>query len=124
MPSCPRGREAVLSKVVDSIPPAAAVCADTVPMFTENRREPRVALALPLKVGDALEAVTRDISPSGLYFELHGAQLLEGTLNFEMVLEDANMKFTAQGTIVRVEHREGFTGVAVKLVAGRLEPIA
>jgi hypothetical protein len=93
-------------------------------MFEEKRLEPRSALKLPLRVTDALDGVTRDVSPSGLYFELAGEHELDGVLDFEMTLEEANMKFTAQGTIVRVEHRAGMTGVAVRLSAGRLDPIA
>jgi len=81
-------------------------------------------LALHLQVCDVLQAVTRDVSPSGLYFQVPGNHALEGTLFFEMDLEEANMKFTAEGTIVRVEHRDGFTGVAVKLFDRRLRSIA
>ncbi|MEJ6022091.1 PilZ domain-containing protein [Ramlibacter sp. PS4R-6] len=92
-------------------------------MFLEKRCEPRVVMALPLKVGDGLAAVTRDVSPSGLYFRIAGDTALEGTLHFEMDLEEANMKFTASGSIVRMERGAGFTGIAVKLVAGHLETI-
>ncbi|HUR88798.1 MAG TPA: PilZ domain-containing protein [Ramlibacter sp.] len=93
-------------------------------MFVENRRDPRVAMALRLKVGAGIDAVTRDVSPSGLYIELPGEHVIDGTLFFELDLEEANMKFTAEGTVVRVEHRNGCTGIAVKLVAGRLQSIA
>jgi hypothetical protein len=92
-------------------------------MWIERRGEPRVVMVLPLRVGDGIEATTRDISPSGLYFEIPGDQVPEGTLYFEMDLEEANMKFTARGTIVRIEPHDGTTGVAVKLALGRLESI-
>ena len=92
--------------------------------FLEHRIEPRERLALPLKLGDGAQGVTRDISPSGLYFEIHGAPDLSGTLYFELALDEARMKFTAEGRIVRIEHREGCTGVAVQLVSPRLEPLA
>lgn len=93
-------------------------------MFVEKRIEPRIPMALPIRVTGALDAVTRDISPSGMYLRLQGTHTLEGTLLFEMHLEESNMRFTAQGSVVRVEHRGGFTGVAVRLAAGRLDPIA
>ena len=92
-------------------------------MFIEKRIDPRVAMSLPLRVGSDTDAITRDISPSGLYFEVGGRHEFEGLLFFEMNLEESNMKFTAEGTITRVEHRAGFTGVAVRLVAGHLQSI-
>ena len=92
-------------------------------MFTERRIEPREPLALPLKLGDGSSAVTRDLSASGMFLEIPGSHDLTGLVLFEMHLADAKMKFTAQGEIVRVEHKGGNTGVAVKLHAPRLEPL-
>jgi hypothetical protein len=40
-----------------------------------------------------------------------------------MKLSEANVKFIAEGEIVRIEHRDGRTGVALKLHAHRLEPL-
>jgi hypothetical protein len=93
-------------------------------MFKEQRTEPRERLALPLRLRDGSHAVTRDISASGLYFEMEGDhQDVGGLVDFEMELPDLHMKFTAVGRIVRVEHRPGTTGVAVKLLSPRLEPM-
>jgi hypothetical protein len=92
-------------------------------MFIEQRLEPREALALPLKLGDGCSAVTRNISASGMYLQITGLHSMTGLVVFEMHLADVRMKFTAQGEIVRIEHREGNTGVAVKLHAPRLEPL-
>ena len=96
---------------------------DTASMFVEKRIEPRTAMSLRLRVGPAIEALTRDISPSGLYFELPGRHNFHGVLFFEMDLEESNMKFTAEGTIIRIEHHDGVCGVAVKLVSGHLQSI-
>jgi hypothetical protein len=92
-------------------------------MFKEQRTEPRERLALPLRLRDGSQAITRDISASGLYFEMDGDHNVDGLLDFEMELPDLHMKFTAVGRIVRVEHRPGITGVAVKLMSPRLEPL-
>lgn len=92
-------------------------------MFTEQRVEPRETLALPLKLGGGFDAVTRDISPSGMYFEIHGDHQIGGTVVFEMDLAEMHMKFTAQGRIVRLEHRNGVTGVALRLISPKLEPL-
>jgi hypothetical protein len=92
-------------------------------MFIEQRHEPREALALPLKLGDGCSAITRDISASGLYLEIVGVHPMTGLVVFEMQLSDVRMKFIAEGEIVRVEHREGNTGIAVKLRAPRLQTL-
>jgi hypothetical protein len=93
-------------------------------MFIEQRLEPRETLALPLKLEDGCSAVTRDISASGMYLEIAGLHSLRGLVVFEMHLADARMKFTAEGEVVRVEHHDGNTGLAVKLRSPRLEPLA
>ena len=93
-------------------------------MFKEQRIEPRESLALPLKMGDGSAAVTRDISASGMYLEINGQHQLRGAVVFEMHLAAARMKFTAEGEIVRLEHKDGSTGVAVRLVSPKLEPLA
>jgi hypothetical protein len=93
-------------------------------MFEEHRREPRERLALPVKLAGDVQAVTRDVSSSGMYLEIRGNPgEVEGALFFELHLEEAKMKFTSEGRIVRVEQREGFTGIAVKLVSPKLEAL-
>jgi hypothetical protein len=93
-------------------------------MFEEHRIEPRERLSLPIKVGDELGAITRNISPTGLYFEIEGERVMHGLVDFEMQLAEAGMKFTAVGEIVRVEHHFGKTGIAFRLMAPRLELIS
>lgn len=92
--------------------------------FIEHRTEPREPLALPLRLGEKLRGMTRDISPSGMYLEIRGDHELGGSVMFEMDIEEANMRFTSEGRIVRVEHRDGCTGIAVKLVSPRLQALA
>jgi hypothetical protein len=93
-------------------------------MFEEQRVEPRERLALPIRLGSGGKAaLTRDISPTGLFFEMDGEHAMRGLVDFEMHLQEARMKFTSVGEIVRVEHRAGKTGVAVRLMAPRLELI-
>ena len=78
-------------------------------------------LALPVKLADGAQALTRDISPSGMYLQLQGVHEVAGPLHFEMDLEQPRMRFTAEGHIVRIEHHEGQTGIAVKLLSPRLD---
>ena len=82
-------------------------------MFTEQRADPREPLELPLKIGGGPPAVTRDISASGMYLEISGWHELDGWVVFEMHLANSGFKFTAEGLVVRVEHSEGKTGIAV-----------
>ena len=92
-------------------------------MFAEQRVEPREALELPLKIGDGQAAVTRDISASGMYLEIRGWHQIEGWVVFEMHLANSGIKFTAEGEVVRVEHANGKTGVAVRLISPRLQSL-
>ena len=91
-------------------------------MFVEQRLDSREALALPLKIGEHA-AVTRDISASGMYLEMSGRHDVRGPLLFEMDLADAHIRFSAEGEIVRIEHSEGKTGVAVRLLSARLQAL-
>lgn len=93
-------------------------------MFEEQRADPREPLELPLKLGDGTAAKTRDISASGMYIEFPPGYMLAGPLQFEMQLAEVGMKFSAHGEIVRVEHKAGGTGVAVRLISPKLEPIS
>lgn len=92
-------------------------------MFIEQRTDPRERLALPLRMLDGSDAVTRDISASGLFFEMAGKHDIGGLVDFEMEVTELRVRFTAVGRIVRVEHRVGSTGVAVKLLSPRLDTL-
>jgi hypothetical protein len=90
-------------------------------MFLEQRCEPRETLVLPVRLAGGAQALTRDISPSGMYLELQGSHEVVGPLFFEMQIDQPRMKFTAEGRVVRVEHHDGNTGIAVMLLSPRLD---
>lgn len=90
-------------------------------MFEEQRIDPRERLALPIQLAGGPDAVTRDISATGLYFVMEGEHVLRGPVDFELRLPAFSMKFHSSGEIVRVEHDGGRTGVAVRLVNPRLD---
>ncbi|MES3004220.1 MAG: PilZ domain-containing protein [Pseudomonadota bacterium] len=92
-------------------------------MTVEQRTEPRESLALPLRLEDGTWAVTRNISVSGMYLEIRGDHTLGASVVFEMAVMNSHMRFTAEGQIVRVEHRDGVTGLAVELRDSKLEPL-
>jgi len=110
----------VLEKSVLSNHAARLHSAETAAMFIEQRREPREPVALPLKLGDGCPAVTRNISPSGMYFEVDGWHHMAGAVVFEMHLTDGQLTFTAEGEVLRVVYAHGMTGVAVRLASPRL----
>jgi hypothetical protein len=90
-------------------------------MFEEQRADPRERLQMPLKLGTGEMAVTRDISAAGLYFEIKGLLEMQGQVDFELHLPEARMKFTSIGEIVRVDHADGHTGIAVRLLSPRID---
>lgn len=98
---------------------------ETARMKDEHRTEPREAVNLPLKLGDGVSAVTRDISATGLFFETSSKQRVGNLIDFEIDFDTPGgpMKLKAQGQIVRIESHGGRTGVGVKLLSSRLEAV-
>lgn len=94
-------------------------------MKDEHRTEPREAINLRLKLGDGVSAVTRDISATGLFFETSSEQSVGNLIDIEIELDTpvGPMKLKAQGQIMRIESHDGRTGVGVKLLSSRLEPV-
>ena len=91
-------------------------------MFEEHRVEPRQPIEAPLRM-DGTEAIARNISPSGMYVEIRGDRPVDGTVIIEMEWPEEHLRFRAQGRIVRMEHRDGLTGIALKLESPQLEPL-
>lgn len=91
-------------------------------MKNEHRTAPREQVDLPLRLGSGLNAVARDISASGLFFETDSQQRLGGLIDLEIEFDSPGgpMKLKAQGKIVRLEAQGGRTGVGVKLLTSRL----
>ena len=83
----------------------------------------REQLELPLTLGDGSHVITRNISPSGLLFETKRHYSLNATLDFELILPDAPLKFTSSGVVVRVELSAGGIAVAVRLTETRIEAL-
>lgn len=94
-------------------------------MTPEHRTEPREPIKLPLQMSDGMNAVTRDISATGLFIEMDSTRQVGGLINLEIELDTPGgpMKLKAQGQIMRIERRAERTGVGVKLLNSRLEPV-
>ena len=84
----------------------------------EPRKEDREPITLPVQVsGDDVKGVTRDLSPSGVYFETslkyHVGSVIKMTIDFD---GPERMQLECEGTIVRVEGRgTDKLGVAVRM---------
>lgn len=90
-------------------------------MFNEQRLDPRQAVELPVRLGNGSEGIARNISPSGLYLEIRGEAPDEPMIYVEMEVPQEKMTFRSHGRIVRMDHREGLTGIAVRLEEPQLE---
>lgn len=88
-------------------------------MAIERRLHPREDLALPLNLDGDSSAVTRNISASGLYFEILGAYRPQGLFVFDM--ESGRLKFTAEVELVRLDYGLSKTGVALKFAFAKLK---
>ncbi|MGQ0523739.1 MAG: PilZ domain-containing protein [Betaproteobacteria bacterium] len=90
----------------------------------EKRRDERVFTALPVDLGNA-SGLTRDVSASGVFFEIDASYRLGSTIEFAVELETpgGKMLLKCEGEIVRIEPRGARVGVAVKIVESSLEPL-
>lgn len=86
----------------------------------EPRREDRKRERLPVKVlnGEA-KGVTRDLSPSGVFFETDRQYEVGSIITVTIDLENPpGTRLKCVGTIVRVEDRGSKVGIAVHMKAG------
>lgn len=90
----------------------------------EKRRDERIFTALPVDLGTAT-GITRNVSASGVFFEVDATYLLGSTISFTVALDTpgGKMMLKCEGEIVRIEPRDARMGVAVKIVESTLEPV-
>src|SRR5678815_5927829 len=90
----------------------------------EKRREERMSVTRPVKL-DRAAGVTRNISTSGVFFEADVDYAVGSKIIFAIELDGSQgekLELRSRGEIVRIEHRTGKVGVAVKILASKLEP--
>jgi hypothetical protein len=90
-----------------------------------KRKEERVNVALPVDLGDA-KGITRDISASGIFFEIDASHALGSTMDLTVELDTpgGKMRLKCHGNIVRVVPNGDKVGVAVKMTEMAMEPLA
>jgi len=88
-----------------------------------RRAQQRVSAVLPVKVDGKAAGVTRDISPSGIFFETDLDMTDGSSIHFTLEFDNPSGKLLLEcsGEIVRVEKAGGKIGVAAKIVESRLE---
>ena len=92
-------------------------------MFNSNQRsEERVNVALPIQF-DKANGLTRDVSASGVCFEMDASYATGSEISFVIELETSTgkMLLKCNGSIVRTEVRGGKNNVAVKITESVME---
>ena len=90
----------------------------------DKRRNERILTALPVDLGTAT-ATTRDVSASGVFFEIDASYALGSVIEFTVELDTpgGKMMLKCEGEIVRIEPRGTRVGVAVRIVNSALQPV-
>ncbi len=86
-------------------------------------RESRVRAVLPVLLENAT-GITRDVSPSSVFFWTHGGMFSAGErISFAILIHRpaGTMRLICRGDIVRTEQHETMLGVAVKIDESTLE---
>ena len=88
-----------------------------------RRAQQRVSAVLPVKVDGHAAGVTRDISPSGIFFETDMEMTNGSAIHFSLEFDNPSGKLLLEcsGEIVRIEKAGGKIGIAAKITESRLE---
>lgn len=89
-----------------------------------KRREERLFAGLPVDLG-ATKGTTRDVSASGLFFEVDASYALGSSvdLTVELHTQDGKMLIKCRGDIVRIEPCGKKVGVAVTITESKMEAV-
>lgn len=89
-----------------------------------SRKSDRIKSELPVVI-DGVQAVTRDISSTGVFLELKSPIAPGSTVEFFVTLDHPKKElvFSCQGEVVRTEELEDKYGVATKILSMYLMPL-
>ena len=92
------------------------------PPNRNRRQEERVARELPMDLG-AAPAVTRNISPSGMYFESDTPYVVGSEVHFSVDLDtpEGRRVLRCRGEITRIKPQGGRMGMAVRILESTVE---
>lgn len=84
-------------------------------MFIDRRQEVREQIALRIMLASGSVALTRDLSPHGIYFHTPLDQFIDEWMHLEFDLDHGGLRVTALGEVLRIERGASFIGVAMRL---------
>jgi hypothetical protein len=95
------------------------------PMLIERRTEPRQVVELAVRLADGARALTRDVSPSGLFVETDRASHLHELVELRIALDTGwgEFAFQARAEVVRLEAGALGPGIGVRFVNSQLAPL-
>lgn len=87
---------------------------------TKRSRGERVVTTLPVRVQDGVLGLTRDVSATGVFFEIEAVDPAyplgsDISLTVELEAPTGKMLLKCRGSIVRTESRNSKIGIAVKI---------
>ena len=88
-----------------------------------QRAQERVPAEVPVSIDGRVVGLTRNVSPSGIFFEANDGIATGGKLRFTLTFAQATGELLLEciGEIVRVEDHDGKLGLAVTISESRLE---
>jgi len=92
-------------------------------MSHQKRQHQRVPSAIPFILDDGSEAITRDLSPSGVYFETEGQLAVGSVVRFSLQFDNpsGDLLFLCTARVVRIREENGKLGFGAEIVDSRLE---
>ena len=87
-----------------------------------RRRDERIATTFPVTVNGSA-GKTRDISASGIFFEVDEDTQMGSKIQFSVQLDTPGgiLKLICEGEVIRLEKRDGKLGVAAKIISQEME---
>ena len=92
-------------------------------MSQQRRQHQRVPTAISFVLDDGSDAIARDLSPSGVYFETDGQLAVGSEVRFSLQFDNpsGDLLFTCVAEVVRVRDENGKLGVGAKIIESHLE---
>jgi len=92
-------------------------------MSLQKRRHQRVPSAIPFILDDGSDAITRDLSPSGVYFETEGRVTVGSVVHFSLQFDNpsGDLLFVCAARVARIRAEEGKLGIGAEIIESRLE---
>jgi hypothetical protein len=90
----------------------------------QRRKEPRISTHLPV-VMNGKKGIAKDISATGIYFELDDKQKVGSTIHFSIEMETpgGQLMFVCEGKVIRAEEADGKVKIAAKIISQEFQNV-